>query len=1180
MGVAVTFDDDNVAVRVEPGSVGRCSIRLENTGMVVDGVLLDVLGEAAEWATVEPAEINLLPGASAPATIVFKPPRTAALPPGGVPFGLRAMSREDPDGSRIEEGTVEVGEFSDLSTSLVPKSATGRRRARFRLVVENRGNRPEHLTIDAIDPDVKLAFRASPMAFTAPPGAATYVRLTTVPRKRFFKGPNRMLPFQVSAQPEDGDAVTADGVMLEKQILPEWLLPVLGIALAAAAILIALWFTVLRPIVHSAATAAADAGRAAGSAKSAAGSAKSAAKSAKNSSASGSASPAALDVSLATPTILTRTTELATVTGSFSQPTSGAQPTVVWTSSNPKIARVSQSGVVTGLSSGSATITATTVTKASHSPDPSPSASASRTPSAQDSAKSSVVSGSTTVNVVGKVHVSSTVLPEAAIGKPYSASLSASGGTGDFTWSVSGGALPAGLSLTPSTGAVTGTPTALGKSTFTVHVTDTGPPTQFATGVVVVHVVKPLAVDTSSLPGGTVGDSYSRSLAALGGTPPYRWSISPGTGTLPSGLRLDATTGAITGTPTASGNSTFVVQVSDSASPSQSATESLSVDVANPLSMSTLTLPTAVVNSSYSQTLSAFGGSQPYTWSVTSGSLPAGLTLSPGSGTLTGTPTATGSSTFTVQVVDSDQPALSASRTFTVMVVTAFNATTSSLPTGKVGKAYSAQLTATGGVSPYVWSLQGTLPDGLQLSPSGAITGTPTATGIFPFTVQVVDSSSPPLSTTASLSITVVSPLSITTASLPEGVTGIGYSQTVQATGGTQPYTWSVSSGSLPTGLSLSASTGEISGEPVDTGTTSFTISVTDSDTPTAQSTSLSTSITVVEPLAFTEPTLPDGVQGDDYSPVTPNHVSGGSGNYTWSITSGVLPAGLSLDSSTGTISGTVSASAALGAQNFTLTVADAVDSSITSSQQETITVYAPLQITSAQLNATADASFSQNLNSYVTGGRAPYTFSALTIDNLSVDTSTGVISGTPDAPCAGGGTATADGEAIQVNCPVSTYNATVTVTDANGTSVTAPLVLNVMVTPMTFDPVTSLPNISDGDNYNQPTLAGDTSPAGGYGQEVDNVGGYSFSTTKVSVGGTSGAGANNNGLPCDEVGCSGLAGTGELSIDSSTGVISGDLHDLVETTIWTFDVHLTDTDPLNTNNQITTSFQLVIECG
>jgi Putative Ig domain/Bacterial Ig-like domain (group 2) len=1185
MGVAVTFLDDNATVEVTPGREAACAVRVENTGAVVDGILLDVLGDAAEWASVEPAQVNLLPGASQSVKVMFRPPRTSELSPGEVPFALRAMSQEDPNGSRIEESVVEVGEFSDLEASLVPKSATGRRQARYRLVLENRGNRAEHVTVEAVDPDVKLSFRLRPEMFSAEPGVATYVQLSARPRKTFFRGPNRTLPFGLIAQPDDGDAVKVDGVMLQRQILPAWLLPALGIALLAAGLILALWLTVLRPIVHSAASAAANAGKAASAAKSAA-------KAAQKKNAPPSAPPSALKVTVPAPTILTRTTELATATGSFGNGP-GALPKLVWTSSDRKIARVSQAGVVTARRSGSVTITATT-TRTTAPPAAQPTSSASASPGRRSpgtarvvsaasptvlAATSPVVSGSVTINVVGPVKISTKALTEAALGKSYTASVEATGGTGAFTWSVSGGALPPGLSLDPGSGMISGTPTTRGTYSFTVHLADAGPPTQFATTKLTLKVVKPLAIDTSSLPGGTVGAKYSQSLVAFGGTRPYSWSIGPGTGSLPSGLRLNPKTGTITGTPTSAGTSNFLVQVSDAASPGQSATEELSINVVNPLTMTTLTLPTAVLNSQYSMTLAAFGGAQPYTWSISAGSLPVGLTLSPGSGIISGTPTATGQSTFTIEVTDSKKPSQSVSRTFVVSVVNGFGSTTSSLAEGKVGQQYSAQLTAAGGVTPYIWSLTGTLPPGLTLSPSGAISGTPTTTGIFPFTVQIVDSSSPPLSVTADLSITVVSPLKITTTSLNEAVTGVRFSQTVQAVGGTAPYQWSITSGRLPSGLTLSADTGTISGTAVTTGTSTFTITVTDSDTPAAHTASLSTSISVVEPLTFSVPTTPDGVVGLPYPTITPTHVNGGSGSYTWSITSGKLPAGLKFDTGTGTISGTINSSAQLGPDNFTITVADANDPTIIASEPVTINVVGQLTVAIPPLSATALSSFSQNLGAFVSGGVAPYTFTAVSSDGLSVDPVTGVLSGTPDADCTGEeSVSTIPGTtALKVTCPVAPVNLSLKVTDADGTSVFAEYSVNVSITPLVIDPVGSLPDVSDGNGYDQPTLVNGDQPTGGYGPAIGNVGGYSFSTSKVSVSGAS-PHPDNNGLPCNQVGCSGLAGRAQLSINSSTGEITGTLGDLIVNQKWTFNVNITDTDPLNPNNKISVSFQLSIQ--
>src|SRR5205085_230564 len=148
---------------------------------------------------------------------------------------------------------------------------------------------------------------------------------------------------------------------------------------------------------------------------------------------------------------------------------------------------------------------------------------------------------------------------------------------------------------------------------------------------------------------------------------------------------------------------------------------------------------------------------------------------------------------------------------------------TSSLPAGTVGAAYSQALTATGGSTPYTWSISaGSLPAGLTLSAGGTISGTPGSAGTSNFTVKVTDSAS--VSMTAALSLTVNPPaLSITTSSLPAGTVGTPYSQALGASGGTLPYTWSVSVGSLPAGFTLSAA-GTISGTPSTAGPSSLTV--------------------------------------------------------------------------------------------------------------------------------------------------------------------------------------------------------------------------------------------------------------------------------------------------------------------------------------------------------------------
>ena len=252
MGVIASID--STSITADPGGETSCSIRVRNTGKVVDQVLLDVLGDAQSWSTVEPAQLNLLPGADVVARVVFRPPRSGAVPAGTVPFAVRAMSQEDPDGSTIEEGTVEVNPFFDLKTVLIPGTARGRRRARYQLVVENEGNTPVHAAVSVADPDRLLEFRVKPDTLVTQPGTATFVRLQAVPKERFLRGADRTLPFQVLLQAAEFAPATVNGVMTQRQVLPKWLLPAIGVAVAALIGAVVLWYTMLRPQVHSVAT--------------------------------------------------------------------------------------------------------------------------------------------------------------------------------------------------------------------------------------------------------------------------------------------------------------------------------------------------------------------------------------------------------------------------------------------------------------------------------------------------------------------------------------------------------------------------------------------------------------------------------------------------------------------------------------------------------------------------------------------------------------------------------------------------------------------------------------------------------------------------------------------------------------------------------------------------------------
>ncbi|WP_425611824.1 putative Ig domain-containing protein [Xanthomonas campestris] len=260
--------------------------------------------------------------------------------------------------------------------------------------------------------------------------------------------------------------------------------------------------------------------------------------------------------------------------------------------------------------------------------------------------------------------VAPTALPAATRGTAYSQTLSASGGTAPYTYAVSAGNVPAGLTLA-SNGTLSGTATVEGSFNFTVTATDAN--TFTASQAYAVTVAGPnLALPASSLPAGTAGQAYTAAISpATGGTAPYSYALTAGA--LPSGVVLDAATGALSGTPTVSGTFNFTLTVTDSTpSPAAQANQSYTLSIAGAtLVPGQPTLPPAVRGTPYSQVLTATGGVAPYTYSVASGTLPAGLTLA-SNGVLSGTPTAEGSTSFTIAVADAGNATATQAYTFTV----------------------------------------------------------------------------------------------------------------------------------------------------------------------------------------------------------------------------------------------------------------------------------------------------------------------------------------------------------------------------------------------------------------------------------------------------------------------------------------------------------------------------------
>ncbi len=354
-------------------------------------------------------------------------------------------------------------------------------------------------------------------------------------------------------------------------------------------------------------------------------------------------------------------------------------------------------------------------------------------------------------------------------------------------------------------------------------------------------------------------------------------------------------------------------------------------------SLTPATIPLGEVGLSYvSTTLVASGGTAPYTWSATG--LPGGLSMTT-SGTISGTPTAAGTFPIVVTVVDATAEAASAD--YSVTISPALSVVwPPTLPNGEVGVAYvAATPAASGGTTPYTWSATG-LPAGLAINTAtGAISGTPTAAGTFTVTASVTDAMT--ASSTKTYTVTINPALSVVwPPTLPNGEVGVAYAPAAPtASGGTTPYTWSATG--LPAGLAINTATGAISGTPTAAGFFTVTASVTDAMT--ASSTKTYT-FTIASPLTATWPSaLPNGQVGTAYTPTTPT-ASGGTTPYTWSATG--LPAGLSINSSTGTISGTPTAA---GTSTVVVKVTDAMTA--TSTQTYSVTVTAPTAGCPATIN-------------------------------------------------------------------------------------------------------------------------------------------------------------------------------------------------------------------------------------
>ena len=243
---------------VSPGGEAQTEISVKNSGPVVDSFAFSVLGEVAPWAACEPGTISLFPGESGTARILVRMPAGSDVPSGPVPFAVRVASSEDPPGSVVEEGVLEIGPLTLVTADLAPRTgrARGMRASRHRIAVDNHGNAPAVIQLAGGDDADTVHVQVKPPELAVPAGAAVFASVRVRARRRFWRGPAVTHRFQVTACQPGEAPVRSEGTLLQEAVLPSWLPKAIALATVAAISAVALWFGVLRPVVRDAATSA------------------------------------------------------------------------------------------------------------------------------------------------------------------------------------------------------------------------------------------------------------------------------------------------------------------------------------------------------------------------------------------------------------------------------------------------------------------------------------------------------------------------------------------------------------------------------------------------------------------------------------------------------------------------------------------------------------------------------------------------------------------------------------------------------------------------------------------------------------------------------------------------------------------------------------------------------------
>ena len=597
------------------------------------------------------------------------------------------------------------------------------------------------------------------------------------------------------------------------------------------------------------------------------------------------------------------------------------------------------------------------------------------------------------------ITITTPFLPSAPQGLSYNFAMSVAGGIPPYSiWSANGLAATGGLSMTTG-GVISGTPTILGTHVIEFFISDSSTPSRTTSRKLDLTVSNSaLTISPLTLKSATLNNNYFQRITASGGSGVYTsWALKVGD-SLPTGLSLGAPGTDyidILGTPTDGAPPPFTLVVKDSLGFPAQQTFTLTVNPEPTITAASLALvKNTTETATYSAALATTGGTGPFTWAVSGGSLPSGVTLDPTTGLLSGAVGLSTANSYVFSVTATDvNLAVATALNIPLTVYAKPVITTSLLPNWDALTPYPSptQMTNSGGSPPLTWSATG-MPPGLTLSSSGAVLGTPTTPGTYSIVVTATDRSSVS-SAPANFSVVIAAALAMTTpTSLPNGELLLGYGPiTATSTGGTGTKTWTAIN--MPPGVTISSS-GVISGTP--TTASEYTPTITVQDATGAFVPRIMNKVTIFPALSVTfSNTFPDwdaGATSPNYPlPAAPS-VTGGSGVYSFGVTP--LP-GLSLNASNGGVSGTPSTAATYNP--ITWTVSDSLGQSI-SRIYGPVTIYSPLTITGPNTMPNWDANFAYPNQTFIGGGGSPgaKVWSASGLPNGMSISAAGVVGGTP----------------------------------------------------------------------------------------------------------------------------------------------------------------------------------------